>query len=129
MQYCRKCRQLVPAPEHPACSTCGAPLVGLDQLPDDELDRPVVLTWCKDIIEAEMLRAALGGLDIYAVVENEALVATFNSDPTAQTRVLVRLRDAGTAFEALKAKQAGELAITEDDLPDGNAGPDEPGNP
>jgi hypothetical protein len=136
MKYCPKCQTPAEAVESTnTCPACGAVLQGLDELSAEELDRPVVLTRCTDNAEAEVLKAALGAQGIETLIEDEGMFETLmdimnpldGARPTGP-RVLVHLKDAEAALEFLRSKESGELAITEDDLPDDNAGPDAPGN-
>ncbi len=136
MRYCPKCQTLEDAGESPACPACGTVLLATDVLPEEELDRPVVLKWCENIEEAEVLKTALSSLGIDCVVEDERLIAGWinmydGRGGATDTRVLVRLRDAEAALELLRRKDAGELAITEDDVPAESEppGPDTPNTP
>ena len=132
MKYCPKCQMIAePIEAANTCPACGAVLQGLDELSEEDLDRPVVLKWCDTIEEAEVLKAALGGLDVDAFIEDEGLLEAINpyhGRINVGPRVMVRVRDAEVALEFLRSKESGELAITEDDLPAPGApsGPDDP---
>jgi hypothetical protein len=104
-----------------SCPTCGAPLVPLAELSEEEQDQIVVLKWCENIEEAQVLRAALSGMGIDSVVEDETIISTgtnaYNGKGGAtDTRVLVNRRDAEAALDFLRSKEAGELAITDEDV-------------
>ncbi len=129
MRYCPKCQTLEEAGDSPACPACGAVLEALDKLSDAELDRPIVLTYCPTMEEALVLRAALGEEDIDAIIEDEGLLEVINpyhGNANTGPRVMVRVRDAEAALDFLRRKDSGELAIGEDDVPEGDAA-DEPG--
>ena len=126
MRYCPECETVCVEVESSTCLACGEVLVRLDEVSPEERDRPVVLTWCQNFYEAQILVAALAAEGIQTVVEDDGLLArvvpkVVCGDAT-DTRVMVRLEDAERALEFLRSKDAGELAIGEDDLDDEELG-------
>ncbi|HUW56048.1 MAG TPA: DUF2007 domain-containing protein [Planctomycetota bacterium] len=121
MRYCMECDRLTMETDSLTCPACGTVLLSLDELPEEDLDRLVVLTWCDSLPEAMVLRAALDDQGIDSILEDEGLLEIANpfhgsGDAQGGTRVLVRLEDAEAALELLRQKDAGELAISEDDV-------------
>ena len=135
MLYCPRCEGIVREPESQVCPACGCVMRSVDELPEEDRDRPVVLTFCQTIFEARILCAALGEQGIVTMVEDESLLDTIHPhwfrDMQPGTRVLVRLEDAEAALELLRRKEAGELAISDDDVPgtDGTEGEPEEDTP
>jgi len=127
MRYCEKCEMLSVEPEAETCAACGEVLTSIDEIPEAERDRPVVLTTCETSYEAKVLRAALAGEGVEAIVEDEGLLETVNpfhvraGGDAGTTRVLVHLQDAETALAFLRQKESGELALDEEDLPEADA--------
>ena len=129
MRYCPKCESLSADPDAPTCPACGTVLVPMDQLPPEDLDRSVVLTCCRTLEEAMVLRAALAQEGIDSAIEDEGLleiINPFHGGLNAGPRVMVRLADAEAALDFLRRKDAGELAISEDDLPEEGTKDDQP---
>jgi len=122
MRYCPECQTITQEAESPTCPACGRVLLSKDEIAPEDLDRPVVLTWCGSVFEAMVLRAALADEGITAFVEDEGLLELINpyhGGPTVEggTRVMIRLGDAEAGLEFLRRKEAGELAIPEDEIP------------
>ncbi len=130
MRYCPKCAELSDADNPPICPSCGGVLQALDSLPEEEGDRLVVLKWCESIGEAEVLKAALEAQGIDALIEDENLLAAASGwdgrGGATDTRVTVHLRDAETALEFLRRKDAGELTLPDEDVPGEEPLPDIP---
>ena len=129
MKYCPRCASVVDD-ELETCVECGEVLQALDELPPENGERLVLLTHCQPS-EAHVLRATLENQGIDAMVEDEGLLELLNPfgisppDDEGGVRVLVHLKDAGAALEVLRAKEAGELALDEDEFED-EEGPNEP---
>lgn len=122
MRYCMECGTVAEEGELATCPACGRILSSLDDLAPEDLDRPVVLTFCRDLYEAVVLRTVLAQEDIPSLIEDEQLFAAAGAYPLGhggavrQPRVMVRLEDAEAALDLLRRKEAGELAIDEDDF-------------
>jgi hypothetical protein len=120
MRYCPKCQTLEEAGESPACPQCGSVLEDMNTLTADDLDRPIVLTVCPTPEQATVLRMALAQQGIDAIIEDEGLleaIAPYHGNLNAGPRVMVRLGDAEDALDFIRRKNAGELALTKDDVP------------
>ena len=120
MRYCMECDRITTEMDSLTCPACGTVLLALDELPQEDLDRLVVLKCCESLYEAEVLRAALDAQGIDVMIEDVGLLASVfprsaHGDATS-ARVMVRLEDAEGALELLRRKDAGELAITDDDV-------------
>ena len=120
MRYCPECEMLSVDAEAETCAACGKVLVSIDDIAPKEPDRLVVLTTCENPYQADVLRAALAGIGIDVLLEDVGLLAsiwpvTAHGDVTS-TRVMVHLKDAEAALDLLRQKNAGELAIDEDDV-------------
>ena len=129
MRYCPKCESLSPEADAATCPACGTVLVPMDQVPPEDLDRSVVLTCCQTIEEAMVLRTALAEEGIVCLIEDEGLMQMlnpFHGGLNAGPRVMVRLADAEAALDFLRRKDAGELALSEDDLPEEDTKDDRP---
>ena len=120
MRYCRACHAPVQDPQAPACAACGAFLETTDKPSPEELDRPVVLAYCSSLQEAALLQAALAAQDIDTLIEDVAGFGLSGFEfgaPLLGTRVLVRPEDVEAALDFLRRKEAGEFAITDEDIP------------
>lgn len=129
MKYCLDCEMMTEGTQATTCPACGTVLRPLDALSPEDLDRPIVLTYCSSLFEAQVLRAALGSQGVDAIVEDEGLLEMVNpyhggTDPQGSTRVMVRLEDAEAALDLLRRKECGELALTDEEpIEDGPAPP------
>jgi len=132
MRYCPECQTITREAASPTCPACGKVLLSMDELPPEERDRLVVLKWCENLEEAQVLRAALNAEGIDAIVEDTGLLSWVNpynaSGGATDTRVLIRLGDAEAGLELLRRKEAGELAISEDEIPESEDAEGKEGN-
>jgi len=121
MRYCPECQTITQEATSPTCPACGKVLLSRDEMTEEDSGRPVVLTWCTSVFEAMVLRAALAEEGITAFVEDEGLLEQINpygANVAASTRVMIRMEDAEAGLEFLRRKQAGELAISDDEIPE-----------
>jgi len=125
MPYCRECDCVTVQTDSSTCPVCGSVLIAIEDVPPEDRDRPVVLTQCDNLYEAMVLRTALEAEGIQTLVEDEGLLGVvglmnpYHAGGTqGSTSVLVRLEDAEAALELLRRKEAGELTLSEDDLPE-----------
>jgi len=122
MRYCPECQTITQEAASPTCPACGRVLLSMDELPPEERDRLVVLKWCANLEEAQVLKTALNAEGIDAMVEEQGLIAWVNPydarGGATHTRVFIRLGDAEAGLELLRQKEAGELALSEDEIPE-----------
>lgn len=117
-KICPKCRRLYHDDAH-ICEDCDQALIAVPDQPEAGEDL-IVLTNVAGIEEATVLASILKGRGIPAMVEDMTLLSwTSGITPAAPggVRVLINAVDAEPALELLKQHQAGELTLTNDDLP------------
>ena len=123
---CPKCRRLYPE-DAQICDDCDQALIDIADHPESDEDL-LVLTNVAGQEEAAVLASILKGRGIPAMVEDMTLLSwTTGLTPAAAggVRVLINAVDAEAALELLRQHQAGELALTDDDVAEADELPDE----
>ena len=119
---CPKCGRTY-AEEAQICEDCEESLMDAEELKTEGSGDIVTLTMVAGQEEAMVLANVLQAEGIPAIVEDQSLLAWTAGGTPAEAggvRILVNSEDAEAALEILERHRRGELALSEDEDPEGS---------